>query len=265
MIPAALTDTFRRTFRNIWRFMIPGNFHRGDGELVQYTEGVMLDAFAEACRQMAWLMFPSKAPSDALKRIGEDRGIPRGFAEPEASYRERLIAWRYPRGHRIRGNAVGLLEQIAAVFGGAVEAHTVDARGTRYTRAADGTITVTRGVAWDWDGSGATPNWARFWVVIAPTGVTPHKTFAEGAWGPTVKADPGVCLAGVGVHTGQINAIKRLCKVGRLSWTPAGRRPVYLVVLRDGETFPTPGGDWDDWGERPADTYAFEPLHAAYE
>lgn len=264
MIPAAPTDTFRRTFRTIWRHLIPGNFHGGDGELVQYTEGLVADAFAETCKQTANLMFPSVAPSDALERIGADRGIPRGFSEPEASYRERLRAWRFPRGHRIRGNAVGLLEQIAAVFGGAVEAQTIDARGTRYTWGEDGTSTVERGVTWDWDGEALLPNWARFWIVIRPTGAAPWPSFDDGAWGDITDAPEYVCLAGSGIHTGQVAAIKHLVNVGRLSWTPAGRRPVYLVVWFEGQAYPAPTGDWDSWGARPVDTYAFEPLHAAF-
>lgn len=258
----ALTDTFARTFRSVWRFMIPGNFHRGDGELVQHTEGLVLDAFAEACRQTAWLMFPSRAPSDALQKIGADRSILRGFSEPESSYRERLRAWRYPRGHRIRGNAVGLLEQIAAVFGGAVEAQTIDARGTRYTWGADGTSTVERGVSWDWDGEALTPNWARFWVVLKVDGARLPGTWDAGA--DELWDTPEESWASHDIHPGQLQAVVRLCKVGRLSWTPAGRRPVYCVVWFAGESYPAPDGTWDEWTNRPADAHAYFPLHDNY-
>lgn len=259
MIPASLSDRFARTFRTIWRHLIPGNFHGGDGELVQYVEGLTADAFAEACKQTATLMFPSVAPSDALEKIGADRGIPRGFAEPEASYRERLVAWRFPRGHRIRGNAVGLLEQIAAVFGGAVEAQTIDARGTRYTWGEDGSSTVERGVTWDWDGEALTPNWARFWVVVRPEGAARQTIEDLGEIG----SDPSLCVGVAGVHPGQVAAIKRLVKVGRLSWTPAGRRPITLVIMfDDGSPFPEPTGDWDEWVNRSPD-YRYDSLHPA--
>lgn len=261
--PKPISAAFR-TFRTVWRSLIPGNFHKGEGELVQYVQGLVEDAFAETARQTASLMFPSVAPSDALDKIGEDRGIPRGFAEPETSYRERLRAWRYPRGHRIRGNAVGLLEQIAAVFGGAVTAQTIDARGTRYTYPD----TIERGETWDWDGSALLPDWARFWVVLAPTGVTPLPTWDElEATGKTWDelAEEGLSWAGEGIHYGQLEAVKRLCKVGRLSWTPAGRRPVYCVVIREGESYPVPDGTWDAWENRPPETYAFFSLHASIE
>jgi hypothetical protein len=267
--PKPLSAAFR-TFRTIWRHMIPGNFHRGDGELVQYTEGWFLDAFAETCRQTASLMFPSVCPEDALEKIGKDRAIPRGFAEPDASYRRRLIAWRFPRGHRIRGNAVGLLEQISAVFGGAVESQTIDVRGTRYTRATgdDGAITVERAVTWNWDGVALTPNWARFWVVIEPTAAAPLPTWdavetASTTW--DAAEDAATCWAGTNIHPGQLAAIKRLCQVGRLSWIPAGRRPITCVVIRTGEAYPAPDGTWDDWSSRPSATYAFFPLHPSIE
>lgn len=261
-------DALFRTFRTVWRFMIPGNFQSGEGEIIQHTEGMILDAFAESCHQTALLMFPSRAPSDALAKIGADRAIPRGFSEPEDSYRLRLRAWRFPRGHRIRGNAVGLLEQIAAVFGFAVEADTIDARGTRYTWGADGTSEVERGVTWDWDGVALLPSWARFWIVLKIEGATQHDTWdAVEALGTTwdeAEAEPR-CWAGLGIHPGQLAAVKRLARVGRLSWTPAGRRPNTCVVWFEGESYPAPDGTWDDWKERPPFTHAFFSLHAEIE
>lgn len=254
--PSPVSAAFR-TFRTIWRHMIPGNFHRGDGEIVQHTEGWLLDAFAETCRQTASLMFPSACPEDALAKIGRDRAIPRGFSEPEASYRQRLIAWRYPRGHRVRGSAPALLEQIAAVFGGAVEAQTIDARGTRYTYAPDGGTTAERGVSWNWDGEALASNWGRFWIVIRPEGAAPQTIEDLGEIGH----DPTLCVGVKGVHPGQVNAVRQLAKVGRLSWTPAGCRPYTLVIMfDDGSAFPAPDGTWTDWENRSLD-YRYASLH----
>lgn len=261
-------DAAFRTFRTVWRSLIPGNFQKGEGELVQYVQGLVEDAFAETARQTAALMFPSVCPSDALDKLGADRAIPRGFAEPETSYRQRLIAWRFPRGHRIRGNAVGLLEQIAAVFGGACDVQTIDARGTRYTWGEDGTSTVERGVTWDWDGEALTPNWARFWLVLKIDGAKRHDTWDNTeAAGTTWDAaeESGTAWAGVGFHYGQIKAIRRLAQVGRLSWTPAGRRPNTLVIYFEGETYPAPDGTWDDWSSRPPFDHAFASLHDSIE
>lgn len=253
-----------KRFRDIWKFIVPGWLQRGEGELIQFVEGLVLDAFAERCHQSAYLMLPSVAPSDALDKIGSDRGLPRGFIEPEDAYRERLVRWRYPRGHRVRGNATGLLEQVALAIAG-TQYDTVDARGTRYTvdSAEDaGTPTVERGVAWDWDAEATLPNWGRFWIVVKSTGAL-WPSFDDGAWGDTVDAPPEVCLAGEGVHAGSVAAVRRIVQVGRLSWTPAGRRPIYLVLWFENDTYPAPTGDWDSWENRPVDEYAFEPLHSS--
>jgi hypothetical protein len=244
-------------FREIWKWLVPGWLQEGDGELVQYTEGVMLDAFQESCHQTAKLMLPSVCVSDALARIGADRAIPRGFAEPDASYRERLRRWRYPRGHRIRGNAPGLLEQVEATLAGTIH-QTIDVRGTRYTHDTDG---AERGVTWDWDGVALTPNWGRFWIVVKSAGTLPLTWDEDEAAGTLWDEGDDVCWAGEGIHPGELQAVKRLCQVGRLSWVPAGRRPIYLVIWFDGETYPAPDGTWDEWGNRPVDMHAFEPLH----
>lgn len=252
-----------KRFRFIWKFLVPGWLQTGDGELVQWVEGLLLDAFAERCHQSAYLMLPSLAPSDALDKIGSDRGIPRGFIEPEDSYRERLVRWRWPRGHRVRGNAPGLLEQIALAIHG-TEYETIDARGTRYALVPPATEpTIERGVTWDWDGQALLPNWGRFWLVVKSTGSLPLTWDEDEANGTEWDEAPEVCWAGEDVHTGEIAAVKRAVQVGRLSWTPAGRRPIYLVLWFEGETYPEPDGTWDEWENRPPQDYAFEPLHPA--
>lgn len=238
--------------------MVPGWLQTGEGELVQFVEGLILDAFAERCHQSAYLMLPSVTPSDALDKIGADRGLPRGFIEPEDSYRERLRRWRWPRGHRVRGNATGLLEQVSLAIHG-TQYETIDARGTRYTHG-DPNPTIERGVTWDWDGVSTLPNWGRFWIVVKSTGTLPLTWDEDEAAGTEWDEDADKCWAGEGIHTGEIQAVKTIARVGRLSWTPAGRRPIYLVIWFEGEAYPEPTGDWDEWGNRPAQDYAFEPL-----
>jgi hypothetical protein len=244
-----------RRFHTIWKFLVPGWLQSGDGEIVQWLQGLINDAYAERCRQTAWLMLPSVAPDDALELIGRDRGLPRGLFEPEAQYRTRLKGWRGTLGHRGRGSAPALLAQVAVALRG-TEHTTIDARGTRYTH---GEATPEKGTAWDWDGEYVFPNWGRYWLVVKSTG-TPWPSFTDGAWGDTVLAGEDICLAGDGIHPGEIDAVRKLVTVGRLSWTPAGRRPVYLILYFDGNPFPVPGGDWDSWENRDT-AYAYEPLH----
>lgn len=218
----------------------------------------MSDAFAERCRQTVWLMLPSLAPSDALPRIGRDRGLPQGLFEPEASYRTRLQGWRYPKGHRVRGTVLALLEQVSVALRG-TEYTSIDQRGTRY--ALGEALPAERGYAWDWDGEPLTPNWARYWLIVKSVGTLP--TWDEGddeAWDDD---SDSTCWAGDGIHPGELEAVRSLAQVGRLSWTAAGRRPIYLVLYFEGEAFPVPDGTWDEWGNRPADEHAFIPLHSS--
>src|SRR6185295_13738726 len=133
-----------KRFRTIWKFLVPGWLQRGEGEIVQHVQGLINDAYAERMRQTALLMFPSRTPSDALDLMGRDRGLKRGLFEPEANYRARLTAWRFPLGHRVRGTALALLEQVSCAIRG-TQYISVDARGTQFERG----VGATRGVTWD--------------------------------------------------------------------------------------------------------------------
>lgn len=253
MIP----DRVTRTFQSLWYWLVPGFLQQGDGERVQQVIGLVHDAFVERCRQTAVLDCPSYAPADQLPVLGVDRGIRRGQFEPEASYRQRLLRWRWPRGHRIRGNAIALLEQVQAAVRG-TSWTTIDQRGTRFDYGSD---SATLGVTWDWDGAALLPNWGRYWIVIESTGA-PWPSFADGAWGDTVLGDESTCLAGSGVTPGELDAVKQLTKPGNLSWTPAGRRAIYLTLYFSGDPFPAPTGDWDEWANRDP-SYRYVPLHAS--
>jgi hypothetical protein len=68
-----------------------------------------------------------------------------------------------------------------------------------------------------------------------------------------------ICLAGSGVHPGELAAVKELVRPGALSWTPAGRQAIYLVLYFDGSSFPAPTGDWDSWANRDR-AYRYVPL-----
>ncbi len=241
-----------RTFRTIWKWLVPGWLQKGQGEIVQYTQGVLNDAFAERCRQTTWLGLPSLTPADSLPMVGRDRGLPRGLFEPVATYRARLAGWRFPRGHRVRGTALALLEQVNVALRG-TEWVSIDQRGTRYDFGGG----ATRGVTWNWDGATLLPNWARFWLVVKSTGA-PWPSFADGAWGPTVGGDPDIALAGSGIHPGELEAVRRLVRTP-LSWSPAGRHPVYLTIYFDGDPFPVPDGAWDVWENRNP-LYRYVPL-----
>jgi hypothetical protein len=122
--------TVTRRWRDIWKFLVPGWLQKGQGELVQYAEGLVLDAYAQRMHETAQLHNPSICVEDALDYHGRSRGLPRGIFEPETQYRERLIGWRYPKGHRVRGTAGALLEQFEIALRGTQHV-IVDARNNR--------------------------------------------------------------------------------------------------------------------------------------
>lgn len=158
----------------------------GDSGKVAHTLAGICDAFLERVRLGLEARFPSRAGDSALALLGRDRLLPRGLRERAESYADRLKQWRYPYGHRVRGSAFALLDQIAAYLGSVLTAvveggvttyapasapvSTVDAHGTVFTRDRFGGQTVTRGGSWTWDSQPAS-NWSRFWVVLDASGI----------------------------------------------------------------------------------------------
>ena len=117
--------------------MVPAWLYSGDGGLVLQSLAQLQDDYAARARAALEMRFPSRAADDALAELGRDRAIPRGRTETSAHYAARLIAWRYPRGHRTRGSAFALLEQVSEYFGG-ILAKTRDVAGNVFTRTAAG-------------------------------------------------------------------------------------------------------------------------------
>lgn len=244
-----------KLFRTIWRSLTPGWLQVGDGELVFFLLGLMKDAMAERARLTVLAAFPSTAPEDALDLIGHDRAIPRGPFEDADSYRLRLRAWRYPLGHRIRGSARALLEQVSFAMRG-TEYTTIDARGTRW-RAGD--LAPTRGITWAWDAIPLFPRWGRYWIVV-------KSTAAKRTWGSvgTTWGAAGGTWGSAGITAAEWAAVKTITSNARLGWTPAGRKANTLVVYFPGQAFPMPTGDWNAWPNRDPQ-YTYEPLSSGIE
>lgn len=242
------------TFREVVRFMLPSWMTQGEGGLVHYVAAAIIDAANERVRQGLRARFPSLAGPSALALIGEDRGIVRGRTEATEHYVQRLIAWRFPRGHRVRGNAFAMLEQIAEYFGG-IRTWTIDRNQTRRARAVDGTETFTYDYAWNWDGIAASPRWGRFWIVIDPVpelpGVKPWPTFGVGTWGgaATIGAIArSVSVGQQGVTPDDCRAIRDLFR-GRHPWHCAGTMPQVAILTFDGAA-PVPAGSWAHYAGR---------------
>jgi hypothetical protein len=242
-----------RTFRTIWKFLVPGWLQTGQGEMVLFVQGLLKDAFAERAHQTARLHAPSVCPSDALDLHGRSRALPRGLFEPEASYRPRLIRWRYPEGHRTRGTAGAMLAQFQLALRG-THYVIVDAKNKRTIAGSGAALPVS----WTWDAEPSS-QWGRYWLVCKSIGA-PWPSFMDAGW-LAAWGDPTAVLAGSGIHSGEIATVRdQLASNRRLGWTPAGVRGVNLV-LYFGATFPEPTGDWGAWVNRDTD-YRYEPLNA---
>jgi hypothetical protein len=238
-----------KTFRQVYKWLVPPFLLEGEGALVLESLSAIVDSATQRLRSGLEARFPSYAGESALALIGRDRGIVRGRSETAEHYAARLIAWRYPRGHRVRGSAFALLEQFSEYFGG-VDCWTIDVRGSRHDRTAAGEESYSYGNAWDWDGEGATPNWGRFFVVLDLEGIASEQLewSDPDLWGGAF-GDPDYTIGQLGINHEDVLALRRMM-TGR-AWKPAGVRAEWVIVSLDG-TEPTPDGTWLHWSRNVA-------------
>jgi len=237
------------TFRDVAWFLSPGRLRTYRAARMVYAFiGLPLDMIAEAAKQATSARFPLFCPEDALPYHGRDRGIRRGPLEGAASYRGRLLLWL----EAWRGAGVGraMLDQIA----GYLTPQTCRIRiwtqvGTIYTRAADGTFTITRATPglWNWDG--LTALWARFWIIIDSVGGVPWSR--DGTWGDgEVWGESGRGTWGSTATVEQVQTIRSIVE----DWKPAGSVCKNIIISFDASAFspsdtapPLPDGTWAHW------------------
>lgn len=239
-------------FRRAFYRLTPSWLHTGDGEKVLFSLGVLADAFLDRLLQGLNARFPERAEHEsALAALGRDRQVIRGVNEPAENYAHRLVQWRYPQGHRVRGNPFGLMRQIRAYLAalGDVRVRTVDRRGNWYMIDYDGEQSHSWGVGdWDWD-DGGTDRWGRFWVIIYPGTVwTEQLTLGSSQlWGGSLGED-GHVLGVRHVTPVDVATIKLICQ----QWKPAGTLQQWVIVAFDDASF-DPGvtgetdGTWENW------------------
>jgi hypothetical protein len=207
-----------RNFRQWFRWAVPSWLSTGDGGLVLHSLTAILDASLQRVRDGMTARFPSYCGASGLALHGKCRAVQRGRTETDEHYMQRLIAWRYPRGHRVRGSAFALLEQVSTYFGG-IGCWTIDRNGTRHTHDADGTEAFSYSYPWAWD-TRPTTEWSRFWLVIDGSTLAP--VFED------------------------VQAIRRL--MVSIAWRPAGTQPEWVIVqdAYGGIVIPA-GEDWSHW------------------
>lgn len=214
---------------------------------VLYVLGIMFDGFGDRLRHGIRARFPGLAPEDALGYIGRDRRITRGPDEAAASYEVRLRA--FLDGHRRRGSAWAMAEQLRGYCSPhEVRVRIVNEHGTFWTVDRDGAVSVDRGTAWDWDGTGLAAGWGRFWVIIYPTTGTPTEPWQiEGTWGDSTTTYGDGGTVGTTATRGDVQAVRRIVQ----EWKPAGSRCVHVIIAFDDASFdpgdtapPLPDGGW---------------------
>lgn len=221
-------------FRRIVPFMGPGWLTSGDGEKVLYSLGVMLDATLERMRQALHARLPGYTETeDSLGYIGRDRLLLRGRNEPAERYARRLVEWRYPLGHRVRGNAFGLLSQIRAYFLDETKQFTINYRGGAHVIDADGTESrLSSGGPWTRPEEIGGGGWAQFWVGIYGNAVDweePELLIGDpNLWGGEISDDSEYAIGLSSAATqSDIQALRMIVR----DWKMAGSRPVLLLVI----------------------------------
>jgi hypothetical protein len=234
-----------RTFTSIFKFLVPRWLSNGDGGKVIKSLTTVLDESQDRLRAGLVARFPSYAEDDALYLIGRNRKIPRGRSEVSSHYAQRLIRWRYPRGHRTRGSAFALLEQISEYFGGDVTSWSVDVNKNYHVRAADGTESFQYGVPWVWDSD---PRRARFWCAITPraTLTSPQPDLGNPAlWGGAF-GTPGYSIGQQNITPDDADAIRNLFAKPS-PWKPSGSLPMWFIVDFSGVVPPGASAVWVHW------------------
>lgn len=231
---------------------------KDDGGDVIASLSLVADDFVARAKLALMTRFPDYAIDDvALAALGRDRKIIRGINEPAAAYAARLI--RALDDHRRRGNPFALLEQIRAYLQADCVVRTVDRRGNWFSIDADGNQSSSTDTGnWTWDEHPASPQWARFWVIIYPAGGTDPWARA----GATIDgAVAGAWIAGSASQrtfdtTATQDQVAQLKSIIR-DWKPAGTRCEWVIVVFDDPDAATfapsggvdPAGEWADWGD----------------
>lgn len=206
--------------------LVPAFMLNGDGRAAFRTFARLYDEYVAWRREGIDARFPRRAVANgttgALALIGHNRGLIQGRTETDAAFAERLVAWRHPRGHRARGNAYSLLEQVS-IYWGRVLVQLIDRKGRLWEWSETGVMWLDRAIPWEW-GTSPTSEAGRFWLVLDGSAIMSANTEPEAHLG-----DPGYTLGQLGAAAEDVAAMRNLL-YGRVKWRPGGTQPEWLVV-----------------------------------
>jgi hypothetical protein len=242
-------------FRYDYLASTPSWLRTGDGELVQYTQGRVIDLFLERVRQSALARLPySTQDIDSLGLIGSSLGFIRGSSETDDQFRTRISEWLEPHSHRTKGGYLALLRQITLVLGlpSGTRVKVVTRNG--FWVSYSGGLSVTYGRLTSvvtgtnngfWVGPDALPanNFAYAYIVIEnhPAWSLPTSLLLgdPALWGGALGATDEVIGLG-GAKGKEISDIRNLVP----EWFPLGVGPVELLFNGNpAQPFPETGVD----------------------
>lgn len=241
------------SFLSALKWLVPSWLNDG----ITQSHATVIDEFTARARAGLEARFPSRAGDDALVLIGQDRAIIRGRSETARNYARRLQGWRYPYGHRVRGSALALLDQVYNYFGGytpdnpLANVQSVDQNGTRFFLTSAGPD-FGSGFVWNWDGLAGYPYRGRFWLILRGlTGIAPGPVIgaSTGLWGGAIGAGAGRTIGTSGVDVQDILTLQGLMG-GLTPWRPAGTMGQWMIVSFTTSGNPAPTGNWDLPGNR---------------
>lgn len=236
-----------RTFREVFRWLLPSWLTEGEGGLVAYSLAVMKDAYLERVYQGLVARFPSYATSDALAEIGIERGLKQGADESAASYVARLQAWRTPKTHKVRGTAFAAIRLAQIAAGAGTYVRSIDSLGNQHTITAAGVEAYAYGIPWPWDSLGATR--ARFWLELKTVPNAAANTYDKtvGTTELWTDATGNETLGIAGVSPRKMSDLRDLFSLAP-QWKPAGTRAMWAVINLTGGVV-TPDPTWEYWSK----------------
>ena len=256
--------------RQYFPFAVPSWLSTGDGGLLLQTITSLIDIQVQRARDGLEARLPSHAGPSALALFGATRGILQGRSETDDHYAARIIGWRYPLGHRVRGNAFSLLDQICEYWGG-IMCYTADINDTWHGRGRSNFSSTTysrdseaylygAGLGYfNWYADDPLVDWSRFWVVVQPNPQHPEIGAAPNYGDPALwggaTGTPGFTVGLVGWTPDDTTAMRKLMRQP-WAWRPGGTSPEWMIVQLDdwtvGAGLVSPTTAWAHWSSNVA-------------